>query len=98
MVVRPPAFSSLDFRYTHSFVRHFSVPVFLLLAAAGCSRAPDIYQPPIQRKPLTGPQARLGQFVNMTDPAVDAFIVRDVSRTTEAGSWRWAYRHPQLRF
>ena len=96
-MARPPDFHPPDFRYTHSFVRHFPVPIFLLLAVA-CSRTPDIYQPPIQRKPLTGPDAHIGQFVNMSDPAADAFIVRDISRTTEAGSWRWAYRHPQLRF
>jgi hypothetical protein len=69
-----------------------------LLLAVACSRTPDIYQPPIQRKPLTGPEAHLGQFVNMSDPTADAFIVRDISKTTEGGSWRWAYRHPELRF
>lgn len=78
-------------------MRHFPVPIFLLLFVA-CSRTPDIYQPPIQRKPITGPDAHLSQFVNMNDPAADAFIVRDISRTTEAGAWRWAYRHPRLRF
>jgi hypothetical protein len=97
-MARPFAFHPADFRYTHSFVRHFLLPISTLLFAAACSRTPDIYQPPIQRKPLTGPEAHLGQFVNMTDPAVDAYIVRDISKTTEAGSWRWAYRHPQLRF
>jgi hypothetical protein len=79
-------------------VRHFVVVISLLLLAGGCSRTPDIYQPPIQRKPLTGPDGHLGAFVNMSEPSADAFIVRDVSRTTEGGSWRWAYRHPQLRF
>ena len=68
----------------------------MLLAA--CSRTPDIYQPPIQRKPLAGPEARLGSFVNMNELTADAYIVRDVSRTAEAGLWRWTYRHPQLRF
>jgi hypothetical protein len=68
------------------------------MLAAGCSRAPDIYQPPIQRKPLTGPEAHLGQFINMNEPMADAYIVRDVSRTTENNRWRWAHRHPQLRF
>ena len=85
-MARPFAFHPADFRYTHSFVRHFLLPISILLFAAACSRTPDIYQPPIQRKPLTGPEAHLGQFVNMTDPAVDAYIVRDISKTTEAGS------------
>jgi hypothetical protein len=79
-------------------VRHFLYPIPILLLAAACSRTPDIYQPPIQRKPLTGPEAHLGQFVNMSDPMVDSFIVRDISKTTEGGSWRWAYRHPELRY
>ena len=79
-------------------MRLFFVPISLLFLSAGCSRTPDIYQPPIQRKPLTGPDAHIGQFINMNEPSADAFIVRDISRTTEAGSWRWAYRHPQLRF
>jgi len=97
-MTRPPDFHPLKFRYTHSFVRLFLVPISLLLLFTGCSRTPDIYQPVIQRKPLTGPDAHIGQFINMSDPSADAFIVRDISRTTEAGSWRWAYRHPQLRF
>ena len=65
---------------------------------AACSRTPDIYQPPIQRKPLTGPESRLGSFIGMNDLSADAYIVRDISRTTEAGLWRWAFRHPELRF
>jgi hypothetical protein len=79
-------------------VRLFLLPILILLLITACSRAPDIYQPPIQRKPLTGPEGHLGQFVNMSDPAADAFLVRDFSKTTEAGSWRWAFRHPQMRF
>ena len=97
-MARPPDFPPPDFRYTHSFVRHFLFPIALLLLLTACSRTPDIYQPPIQRKPLMGPDAHIGAFVNMSDPTADAFIVRDMSRTTEGGSWRWAYRHPQLRF
>jgi hypothetical protein len=94
----PVCFLSPQFRYTHSFVRHFFYPVPFLLLAAACSRTPDIYQPPIQRKPMTGPDAHVGQFVNMSDLAADAFVVRDISKTTEGGSWRWAYRHPELRY
>jgi len=30
-----------------------------MLAASGCGRAPDIYQPPIDRKSLMGPEAHL---------------------------------------
>jgi hypothetical protein len=34
----------------------------------------------------------------MNDPLAGAYIVRDVSATTEGGSWRWTYRRPELRF
>ena len=70
----------------------------LLLLFSGCGRAPDIYAPPVQRQPLTGPEAHLGSFIAMSDPLADAYIVRDISRTTEDRTWRWAYKHPELRF
>ena len=67
---------------------------------AGCSSAPDTYAPPVQRQPLTVParSGSLGLFVSMSDPFAGAYIVRDVSDTTESGGWRWAYRRPELRF
>jgi hypothetical protein len=34
----------------------------------------------------------------MSDPLAGSYIVKDVSGTTEAGGWRWAYRRPELRF
>jgi len=70
----------------------------LLLLLTGCSRAPDIYAPPIQRQPLLGPEAHLGSIIAMNDPQADSYIVRDISRTTEQGAWRWAYKRPELRF
>ena len=78
-------------------MRHALFPIPLLLLAA-CSRTPDIYQPPIQRKPLTGPESRIGSFINMNELTADAYIVSDISHTTEGGLWRWAYRHPRMRF
>ena len=71
----------------------------LTFALGACSRVPDTYAPPIQREPLAGRELRsLGSSVAMSDPMADAYIVRDVSRTTEGGQWRWAYQHPELRF
>jgi hypothetical protein len=61
---------------------------------------PDTYAPPVQRKPLTeaAPSGSLAYFVSMTDPLAGSYIVRDISSTTEGGSWRWTYRRPELRF
>ena len=70
----------------------------LILLLGGCSRLPDLYTPPINRKPLLGPESRMGPNVSMSDAVADAYIVRDISPTTEAHPWRWAYRHPELRF
>jgi hypothetical protein len=72
----------------------------LSVLLAGCSSAPDTYAPPVQRQPLTVPATAgsLSYFVTMSDPFAGAYIVRDVSDTTESGGWRWTYRHPELRF
>jgi hypothetical protein len=79
-------------------VRHsLSLFRYLLLLPA-CSRAPDTFTPPIQRRPLTGPEVHLGPFINMNDLAADAYIVRDISRNVEVNAWRWALAHPSLRF
>jgi hypothetical protein len=37
-------------------------------------------------------------MVLMSDPAVDDYIVRDISDFLEAKTWRWAYERPELRF
>jgi hypothetical protein len=64
---------------------------------SACGRSPDTYAPPIQRQPLLGADAHIGASIAMDDPMADAYIVRDISKTTE-GSWRWTYQHPELRF
>ena len=76
---------------------------FISLAAlmlAGCRSMPETYAPPVQRQPLTAPApaGSAGYFVSMSDPLAGTYIVRDVSATTEGGSWRWTYRRPGLRF
>jgi hypothetical protein len=71
----------------------------LALGLFGCARIPDLYAPPIERKPLTGPeQAAFGSLVRMSDSNADAYIVRDISRTVESGGWRWVNQRPELRF
>ena len=79
-----------------------SYPVLTVVAAlilSGCPNIPDSYAPPMQRKPLTGPEpAAFGHFVNMSDANVDAYIVQEVSSTTEGAGYRWVYKRPELRF
>jgi hypothetical protein len=74
--------------------------IFLFLVLlTGCANIPDSYAPPVQRRPLSGTEpSPVGHFVNMSDPNAYAYIVKDVSEAAEAGSWRWARKHPELRF
>ena len=66
---------------------------------SGCANIPDSYAPPVQRRPLSGADpSPIGHFVTMSDPDADAYIVRDVSQSAEAGAWRWTRKRPELRF
>ncbi len=40
----------------------------------------------------------IGPFVNLNDENADAYIVRDIGKTVESGTWRWAGAHPEIRF
>jgi len=69
-----------------------------MLFCAGCARLPESYPPPEQRKPLTVPTPdALSYYVSMDAPNADDYLVHDVS-ARDAGTWRWAYSHPVLRF
>ncbi len=37
-------------------------------------------------------------MITMSDPVVDDYIVKDISDTLEAKTWRWCYDRPELRF
>jgi hypothetical protein len=37
-------------------------------------------------------------MIAMSDPAVNDYIVKDVSDTLEGSTWRWTYERPELRF
>jgi hypothetical protein len=79
------------------FFRLFASAIALVLF--GCTNIPDSYAPPIQRKPLTGPeQVAFGHFVDMNDPNAEAYLIQDISRTVEGGGFRWVYKRPELRF
>jgi hypothetical protein len=40
----------------------------------------------------------LRHFVAFSDPAAPTYIVRDIDPAGDPGGWRWAWRHPELRF
>jgi hypothetical protein len=70
-----------------------------IVVLAGCSRQPDSYAPPEQRRPLPVSQPSfIGPFIDMVNAHADAYIVRDVSPATEGGSWRWTHARPELQF
>ena len=69
------------------------------LLLVSCSRGPDWYAPPAQRKSLEGSDdGRLARYIAMNAPNADAHLVRDINRSVEGGAWRWAKQHPQMRF
>ncbi len=76
--------------------------LLVALAAAilsGCPSIPDSYAPPIQRKPVTGPErTAYGHFVNMGDSNAEAYLVRDINRDAEGSGYRWTQKRPELRF
>ncbi len=70
-----------------------------MLALAACSSLPDTYAPPVQREPLQlAERSALGPYISMGAPNAGAYIVRDIADTAAAGTWRWAFRRPELRF
>lgn len=69
------------------------------LILAGCASIPDYYAPPVQRRPMTGPEpSPVTHFVSMNAPNAEAHFVRGVSRHLEAGSWRWLEPRAELVF
>ncbi len=71
----------------------------LLATATACVNIPDNYRPPIQRKPMAGPDtSQLKHFVSMSDPAAPAHILRDIAQHVDEGGWRWTGQRPMLRF
>ncbi len=40
----------------------------------------------------------IGRFVNMNDPNADAYLVRDIGKHLESGTWRWTKQNPEMRF
>lgn len=69
-----------------------------LLLSAGCSKGPAIYEPPIERRPITGAEPELAEFIEMKSPAARQHIVRDVMDAAPGHPARWTNQNPALRF
>lgn len=71
----------------------------LVAALCGCATAPETYSPPMQRRTYTSEELNpVGAFAEMSDPAAEAYFLRDISANLEGGSWRWTHEKPELRF
>lgn len=70
----------------------------LATLTAACVKIDDTYAPPVQRRPVSGPDtSRLKHFIAMNDPAAEDHFLRDIG-PLEAGAWRWTRQNPTLRF
>lgn len=66
---------------------------------AGCTSIPDTYAPPVQRRPMTGPEpSPVTHFVSMKDAGAEAHFLSGVSPHLEVGSWRWTEPRAELVF
>jgi hypothetical protein len=69
-----------------------------LLALSACVTLPEVYAPPIQRKPALSEDAPRAskRLLRMVEPETDAYIVQDLPRGV-SGPWRWAGPRPIVR-
>jgi hypothetical protein len=68
------------------------------MGLVSCSEAPKPAPP--ATKAAVGMKVRSNPtkpMITMSDPAVDDYIVKDISDTLEAKTWRWCYDRPEVR-
>jgi hypothetical protein len=71
----------------------------LLLLLAGCQSIPTTYAPPIQRRPVYGPEGtELTSYVAMNDARVQLHIESGVSHALQDRAWRWTNERAELKF
>lgn len=83
--------------------RKSSLVAALLFAACSCARAPESYAPPLQVVLPNGPEPSVAVpasrlLLAMSDPDVNAHILRDVYAAPDGTEWRFTGLHPQFRF
>jgi hypothetical protein len=74
------------------------VPCLSFIILTACNSGPESYPPPPQRSLASTRASTLGHYITMGDPSAESYFVRDISPGLEAGSWRWTFRRPELRF
>ena len=80
--------------------RHCTVATALLCCfTTGCVSIPNTYAPPVQRKPLTGPDpGSLKAYVRMNESGAEAHLLKDVNTYVEGAGYRWTKQNPTLEF
>ncbi len=66
--------------------------------AGGCSKAPDIYAPPIERRPIQGVTPDLEEFIEMKSPSVGSHLAGGFLSAPAGQVYRWTGQQPTLRF
>jgi hypothetical protein len=76
----------------------YAVALLAIVTLVGCQRSSESEPPPEQRTPPRAPERPAKPFVQMNDPAITDYIVRDIADHLEGGAWRWTFDRPELRF
>jgi hypothetical protein len=73
--------------------------LLVLSALGGCQRQPELYRPPIQRRPyeIVEPKS-LGHYATMNAPNALDHVVSGVLPELHDGRWRWTLQEPVLQF
>jgi hypothetical protein len=72
--------------------------LLLVLGLAGCTRIPDSYAPPIQRRTPEEISTSLTRFVAMNAPNAADHIVSGVVPELLGNAYRWTLQRPVFRF
>jgi hypothetical protein len=81
----------------------FPLTIALFAFVSSCARAPEWYSPPLQVVLPSGPEASVPasarrMLLAMSDPDVNAHILRDVYAAPDGAEWRFTGLHPAFRF